>query len=927
MLQKQTINLTDYEDILNSTKEGFWIVDLDGNILEVNSSYCELSGYTREELLQMHVKDVEIQQSPQEIQEMIQKIISEGSGIFETTHKTKQNQLLDLEIFVTFSSSNQYFITFLRDISGSKKIKQELESKKESLKKAQEIAHIGHWELDMESGKLKWSDEIYRIFGLEVGEVEASYGSFLNFIHPDDQDMIKETFLRSVKTLSSYKIVHRIITKNGEIRYVEELCEHYTNENHEIIKSIGTVQDITKKIETEQSLKLSAEVFNHSRDAILISDHNNNILTVNKAFEKQTGYTKAEIIGSNPRVLSSGWGDKKFYKQLWESLLRDEIWHGEIWDKRKNGELFIASQTIIVLKNDHGEITNYIGIATDVTNLYKEQEEKEKALTTSRESGLRNRYAFFEELKQEQSSTAALLKINELNKLSIFYGNEIVDKLLLQISETLQDQCSNDYNLYHFDRDTFIVHSKNLDEKIIEFSFKINNFLEKISKRIFVIDEIEMNLNLTAGVWSGESKELIKNLDMALLYAQQNNYSFWLHNELSDQTKHIANNIYWVKELKSALEEKRIVVYFQAIYAFESNSIERFEALVRLRLQDGSIATPNYFLEIAEEANLMSKITQEVFLQTIEMFKKHPNYKFSINISTKDIQNDEFRDLVRSSFEDRLLASKICFEILETHEVDDLKGYESFSNEIHQLGALTAIDDFGSGYANFENLIRLHTDIIKIDGSLIEKLPDNDGAYDIVASIVSFAKKRAIKTIAEFVKNKEIFSRVQQLGIDYVQGYYIGKPLEKLTLTTNIDQVSKNKYKMLAYVSKASQKTNYAMASEILNKSWDNNRSNSIGGVLLYDEEYFVQIINGEEDKIDQTYQRILKDSRHNQIHLIGETYSDRLEFQEWNMGYLPQSQSVNEIFKKHKLTPRKGLYTAPFENVKNLLKELTNVI
>jgi len=97
--------------------------------------------------------------------------------------------------------------------------------------------------------------------------------------------------------------------------------------------------------------------------------------------------------------------------------------------------------------------------------------------------------------------------------------------------------------------------------------------------------------------------------------------------------------------------------------------------------------------------------------------------------------------------------------------------------------------------------------------------------------------------------------------------------------------------------------------------------------VLLYDEEYFVQIINGEEDKIDQTYQRILKDSRHNQIHLIGETYSDRLEFQEWNMGYLPQSQSVNEIFKKHKLTPRKGLYTAPFENVKNLLKELTNVI
>ena len=248
-----------------------------------------------------------------------------------------------------------------------------------------------------------------------------------------------------------------------------------------------------------------------------------------------------------------------------------------------------------------------------------------------------------------------------------------------------------------------------------------------------------------------------------------------------------------------------------------------------------------------------------------------------------------------------------------------------FIKTVHELGCQVAIDDFGSGYANFENLIKLDIDIIKIDGSLIDKIATHQEAYDIVDAIVGFAKKRNMKTIAEYVRNRAIFEIVNNLGIDYAQGYYIGKPRDIILKSLDNESIQCDEpYKTLIYVSQAKEAVTYDDAIKILDASWSNNRQNNVGGVLIYDKHFFVQLINGSVEKIDEIFERITKDSRHHTIRVLGESLSSEIEFDEWNMGFLPKHDDITKMFEEYGVKEEMGLYNASFENMKNLLKKLS---
>ncbi|MDB2405648.1 PAS domain S-box protein, partial [Arcobacteraceae bacterium] len=370
----------DYEALLETTLDGYWVVNSTGDITEVNEAYCNMSGYSKEELLKMKISDLEVVESPEETKKHIETIISKGTDLFETTHRRKDGSLIYFEVSVTFVNENGgKFIALLRNITKQKKLIKKLIQNKENLKQAQRLAQIGHWELNLIKNKLYWSDEVYRIFGLEPQEFNATYEAFLQYVHPEDHILVNDTYAKSVENITSYEIIHRVVTKQGNIKYVEERCNHEVDSNGKVIKSIGTVHDITQRVSYEKDLQLASSVFEYSSDAILISDENNKIVTVNNAFENLTGYSLDEIKGKNPRVISSGWGDKEFYSKMWSDISNKGIWLGEIWDRKKSGTLYAASQSIIAVKDKERKLLNYIGISHDITES-KENEKKIKQL-------------------------------------------------------------------------------------------------------------------------------------------------------------------------------------------------------------------------------------------------------------------------------------------------------------------------------------------------------------------------------------------------------------------------------------------------------------------------------------------------------------------------------------------------------------------
>lgn len=244
-----------YETILRTTLDGFLITDIKGQFLDVNEAYCQLIGYSREELMTMKVSDIEAVESAEETAEHIKKIIKMGGDRFETRHRCKNGKIVDIEVSVNFLdlAAGRFFV-FLRDMTGRKRTAKALLEREEWLSKTQEIAHLGSWELDLVNNRLSWSDEVYRIFGLRPQEFGASYEAFLESVHPDDRAAVDAAYSGSLREgKDSYEIEHRVIRKStGEIRIVHEKCEHIRDDSGRIIRSVGMVHDITEQKEIEE---------------------------------------------------------------------------------------------------------------------------------------------------------------------------------------------------------------------------------------------------------------------------------------------------------------------------------------------------------------------------------------------------------------------------------------------------------------------------------------------------------------------------------------------------------------------------------------------------------------------------------------------------------------------------------------------------
>ncbi|MFZ2889714.1 EAL domain-containing protein [Sulfuricurvum sp.] len=383
---------------------------------------------------------------------------------------------------------------------------------------------------------------------------------------------------------------------------------------------------------------------------------------------------------------------------------------------------------------------------------------------------LPNRFKLQEDLSTKPTNTIAILNIDDFKEINDFFGIDAGDWLLSQIAYWLVEMKLSPYRI---GGDEFAFRLKK-ETTSRDFCHNIETLLSLLSEKLFMIGEETVHVRATVGIAIESDKPLI-HADVALNKARGSKLPYSIYDQSEGIEQQYQTNIAMTARIRQALVEHRIVCQYQPIVSTTTGKTEKFETLVRLQNEDGTLITPYEFLPIAQKTKLYHHITQEVVYQACHLFSGQ-NEQFSINLSSSDILDKRTVTTIENILRQTDTANRIIFEILESEGIENFDEVASFISRMKALGAKIAIDDFGTGYSNFENILKLNVDILKIDGSLIKSINENPRHRIVVEAIVDFAHRIGVDTVAEFVSSEEILQNITELGITYAQGFHTGKP-------------------------------------------------------------------------------------------------------------------------------------------------------
>ncbi len=414
-------------------------------------------------------------------------------------------------------------------------------------------------------------------------------------------------------------------------------------------------------------------------------------------------------------------------------------------------------------------------LESEVAKKTKELHEK---IYTHFLTGLANRNKLLEDSYTYKFKQMALLNIDAFQKFNDVYGEELGNIALQMSSDFLTKQIDDDNTLlYHIGSDEFVIAVKD-SSKLSDNSFieQIKHILKLYKKEKFAYDDKAFNFMMSAGIAFSGRKKMLAYADMALKDAKKRNIQLSVFNEDKELEITHKQDIDCYNKLLLAFKENLILSYFQPIVPIQDSTLPiKYESLVRLQAENGTVLPPINFITIAKQNRIYHKITKHVVYNTIQTISKY-QVPCSLNISMEDIENNKTTDMLYSIFDSFEYNHLLTIELLETEEFKDYKNVYDFCIKTRSYGIRIALDDFGAGYSNFSHILHLPIDYIKIDASLISNIDRDTNSQIMVETIVELAKKLHIQTIAEYVSSKAILDVVKRLHVDYAQGYYLGKP-------------------------------------------------------------------------------------------------------------------------------------------------------
>jgi len=546
-----------------------------------------------------------------------------------------------------------------------------------------------------------------------------------------------------------------------------------------------------------EELNIASYAF-ESQEAIAITDANANIIKVNQAFEEITGYSQEEVLGKNPSVLKSEKQSPEFYAKMWGELKKHGKWKGEIYNKRKNGEIYPELLSITAITDNKGRVTHYLAHFLDISNIKKLQEEAEFRADHDPLTSLTNRSklkketekAFLDAKKQGIQHAFFFLDIDNFKYINDFYGHATGDAILIEIASRLKKCTKENDIISRLGGDEFAMLSLNIGKEELESiqqATQIAKIIQKVMKDPIFVDGHPFEVTFSIGVKIFPShengyEEVISHADIAMYKAKKsgkNKFAFF-DTELDIELKQFS---LLEKEIKQALINREFRLYYQPKVDVNTNKMIGMEALVRWSHPVKGILSPDKFLKTVTDTKNMyalETILIEQILQQISAWKSvHPNFNHhvAINITPESFLNDKFISFLKSNLKRYdIPPSLIELELVENTFINDMQQTISKIKILKSIGIKFSVDDFGTGYSSLTYLQKLPIDSIKIDKSFIIDI-DNKSNMEIVKMIINFAKLFDLKVIAEGVENIKTLEFLQNFGCDYYQGYFFSRPI------------------------------------------------------------------------------------------------------------------------------------------------------
>lgn len=640
------------------------------------------------------------------------------------------------------------------------------------------------------------SEGIKNIYRVSPEDVKECAKKIFEIIHPEDSDHVSLSIQKSAKDLSKWEEEYRVQFKDGTIRWLLGSSVPELEADGSILWH-GFITDITDRKKAEESLRIAAISFD-SQDGIMVTDSNNIILRVNKAFEKITGYTQEHLVGTTPRVLHSGRQNNDFYIDMWKRIKESGYWEGEIFNRRKDGEIYPEHLTITAVKDNFNKITNYVATHSDITISKAAADEIRQLAFYDPLTSLPNRRLLMDRLEHALATSnrngergaLLFLDLDRFKNLNDSLGHHMGDLLLKQVAKRLSACVRECDTVARLGGDEFVVLLEGLSSCEIDAATQTKIIGSKILESLnqpYLLGNIEYLSSSSIGstLFNGHDTALdtlLKQADIAMYESKaagRNALRFF--DPIMQES--INSRISIEAELHRAISQEQFELYYQ-VQIDQNGIIFGAEALIRWQHPTKGIISPIDFIHLAEETGLILPIGHWVLdcaCDQLKEWEKHEytkNIILAVNVSSKQFSQPGFVDQVKATIQYHdINPALLKIELTESMLIKDVNDIIKKMDELNKIGINFSLDDFGTGYSSLQYLKRLHLDQLKIDKSFVEDISSDESDRSIVKTIINMAHSLGLNVIAEGVETEDQKQFLKDNGCNLYQGYLFSAPV------------------------------------------------------------------------------------------------------------------------------------------------------
>ena len=778
-----------FQLLFEEASDCIMLLSTEGRIVDINRIGHERLGYSKEEMVGRRIAEFDTTEHAPRVRERVAKVMKTGYASFEAAHVCKNHLVMPVEINASLIeiNGNQLILSVVRDISERKRMEEELAAKESRYRGVIETSLEGFWIVDMQGHLLEVNDAYVELSGYSREELLAmSIPDLEAKENPEETAAHIENVMKN--GYDRFESLHK--TRDGKVWPVEVAVSFWPMEGG---RFFVFCRDITERRDREEEQRLAMTVFQNIGEGMTVTDSENRVVAVNPAFTHLTGYTAEEMMGKNPNLLSSGHHDSEFYRQMWKMLAETGQWQGEVWDRRKDGELIAKWLTISTIYDDTGSVHQRVALFSDITQKKQSDEVIWRQANFDPLTQLPNRRMFREQLEQEirkaQRNGASLalffIDLDHFKEINDTLGHHVGDELLVEAAKRIMSCVRESDIVARLGGDEFTVILGELSDKT-RIEQAAQNVIARLAEPFQLGGEVAY-VSASVGITlypddTDSAHNLIKHADQAMYEAKsqgRSRFSYFTPQLQEEAMKRLK----LTTDMRNALAKGQFRVHFQPIVDLSTGCIRKAEALLRWQHPEQGMVSPMDFVPLAEETGMINEIGDWVFREAANLTKQlqafSPAFQISVNTSPVQFHSalDHFGEWPNYLKQLGLKDGSIAVEITEGLLLETKSSATDRLHAMREAGLQISLDDFGTGYSSLSYLKQYPIDYLKIDQSFVRDMTTDPNDQALCEAIVVMAHKLDLKVIAEGVETTQQRDLLLAMGCDYGQGYLFSKPL------------------------------------------------------------------------------------------------------------------------------------------------------